>query len=688
MPTTKATFLNLYNHGFARVAVGAPLVALSQPMSNAERTLALVKKGHENAHGLIVFPELGLTGYSNDDLFFQDVLLDQTLNALALLKTESKALSPLFIVGAPLRIGGVLYNTGVAIHRGAILSVTPKTYLPNYREFYEKRHFASGADARVQTINLLDEDVPFGTDLLLQASDIEGFCVHTEICEDVWAPHPPSTDGALAGATILANLSASNVTIGKSDYRQALCRVHSARCFAAYLYAAAGAGESTTDLAWDGHAMIYENGIQLAETERFADAATIAAADIDLDLLLQERARHNTFTDCAHLHGKQFRTVTFKAAPQREGDFGLLRLNDRFPYVPNDDEKLDQLCYETYNIQVAGLIQRLKTSGHQKIVIGVSGGIDSTQALLVACRAFDRLKLPRNNILAYTLPAFATSDSTKTNAWGLMKALGVTPQEIDMGPASEQMLKDIDHPYAKGEKVYDVTFENVQAGARTSILFRLANQHHALVLGTGDLSELALGWCTYGVGDQMSHYNVNGSVSKTLIQHLIRWIAAKDIFGPQASAVALKVLDTEISPELVPGDGPANGGPSQITEDFIGPYPLQDFNLYYTTRHSLRPSKIAFLSWRAWGDKDAGAWPPHMHADDKKSYDFDTIRKWLGVFLHRFFQTSQFKRSAMPNGPKVGSGGSLSPRGDWRAPSDGDASIWLEELEKNTPSKL
>lgn len=690
MPATKANFLNLYNHGFARVAVGAPLVALSQPMTNAERTLALVKQGHENAHGLMVFPELGLSGYSNDDLFFQDVLLDYTLEAIAFLKRESKALSPLFIVGAPLRIEGVLYNTGIAIHRGKILSVTPKTYLPNYREFYEKRQFASGANASVKTISLCGEEVPFGTDILLKASDIDGLCIHTEICEDVWAPVPPSTNGALAGATILANLSASNVTIGKSDYRQALCRVHSARCFAAYLYAAAGAGESTTDLAWDGHAMIFENGAKLAETERFADTPVLAIADIDLDLLQQERARHNTFTDCALLNAQEFRTISFKAAPQREGDFGFQRPVDRFPYVPNDDEKLDQLCYETYNIQVAGLVQRLKTSGHNKIVIGVSGGLDSTQALLVACRAFDRLKLPRSNILAFTLPAFATSDNTKTNAWGLMKALGVAAHEIDMGPASEQMLKDIDHPYAKGEKIYDTTFENVQAGARTSVLFRLANQHHALVLGTGDLSELALGWCTYGVGDQMSHYNVNGSVSKTLIQHLIRWIAAKDVFGPDASDVALKVLDTEISPELVPSDddNKSGNGPAQITEDFIGPYALQDFNLYYTTRHSLRPSKIAFLSWRAWRDKDAGAWPPHMKAADQKDYDFATIRKWLEVFLHRFFQTSQFKRSAMPNGPKVGSGGSLSPRGDWRAPSDGDASIWLDELEKNTPAKL
>jgi NAD+ synthase (glutamine-hydrolysing) len=688
VPVQKEAFLNLYNHGFVRAAAAAPLTALSEPMTNAQNTLKLVQDADKTGHRLVVFPELGLSGYSNDDLFFQDALLDKVQEAVEFLVRESRKLNTVFLVGAPLRIQSVLYNAAIAIQRGAVLGAAPKTYLPNYLEYYERRYFASGADCPVKTIRLAGAETPFGADLIFQAVDMDDFSFHMEICEDIWTPAPPSVYGALAGAHILANLSASNVTIGKSDYRHALCRVQSARCFAAYLYAAAGAGESTTDLAWDGHTMVYENGVLLAESERFSDHPQLATADIDLELLRQERARHSTFADSVRLNAKPFRRAMFEARPPTKGDIGLQRPVDRFPYVPGDDDKLDMLCYETYNIQVAGLVQRLKASKHEKIVIGVSGGLDSTQALLVACRAFDRLKLPRSNILAYTLPAFATSDLTKSNAWALMNALGVSADEIDMGPVSLQTLRDIKHPFAEGEAAYDVTFENVQAGARTATLFRLANKHHALVLGTGDLSELALGWQTYGVGDQMSHYNVNGSVSKTLIQHLIRWIAANDIFGAEAGETALRILDTQISPELVPADGAADDGPGQITEDVVGPYSLQDFNLYYTTRHGFRPSKIAFLSWRAWNRKDAGKWPPNLRDQDKTAYDFATIRKWLGVFLTRFFETSQFKRSAMPNGPKVSSGGSLSPRGDWRAPSDGSAKIWLEELEQNTPSEF
>ena len=680
-------FLNIYHQGFVRVASVAPLIHLSRPMANADETLRFVRRGHEDGHGLMVFPELGLTGYTNDDLFFQDALLEATLEAIEKIRFESETLNPVILVGAPIRVQGLLYNCGIAIHKGRILGVVPKVYLPNYREFYEKRYFVSGADCLNQEITVNGEIVPFGSDLIFTALDMEDFTFHIEICEDVWMPTPPSSYGALAGAHILANLSASNVTIGKSDYRHALCRVQSQRCYAAYLYAAAGAGESTTDLAWDGHVMIYENGTLLAETERFADTGQMAVADVDVELLRQERARHTSFADAMRLEAQPFRRIGFQADLPKTGDLGFLRAVDRFPYVPNDESKLDQLCYEAYNIQVAGLIQRLQASKHDKLVVGISGGLDSTQALLVACRAMDRLNLPRTNILAYTLPAFATSDSTKSNAWALMQALGVTAEEIDMEPVSRQTLSDIGHPFAEGEPLYDVTFENVQAGARTATLFRLANKHRALVLGTGDLSELALGWCTYGVGDHMSHYNVNGSVSKTLIQHLIRWIAAKDIFGEDASEVALRILDTEISPELVPGEG-SEEGPAQITEDFVGPYPLQDFNLFHITRHSLRPSKVAFLSWQAWGDTAKGEWPPHMADKGRVDYDFATIRKWLKTFLFRFFTTSQFKRSAVPNGPKVASGGSLSPRGDWRAPSDGSADIWIEELERNTPEAI
>ena len=684
LTVTHDTFANIYQHGFVRTAVAAPLIALSDPMTNAGRTLEIVRACDESEHRLVVFPELGLSGYTNDDLFFQDVLLERVEDAIAHIVSESASLKPVVLAGAPLRIGGVLYNAAIVIHAGRILGVVPKVYLPTYREFYEKRYFASGADLARETIILAGQETSVGVDLVFAASDIPDFTFCVEICEDVWVPNPPSNAGALAGAHIIANLSASNVTIGKSDYRHALCRVQSARCFAAYLYAAAGAGESTTDLAWDGHTMIYENGVLLAETPRFSDQPEVASADLDVELLRQERARHGSWADSVRLDGRPFRTVKFEAAPPTSGDFGLLRAVDRFPYVPNENAKLDQLCYEAYNIQVAGLVQRLEASGIDKLVIGISGGLDSTQALLVACRAMDRLGLPRTNILAYTLPAFATSDATKSNAWTLMTALGVSAHEIDISPVSLQTLKDIGHPYAEGEKTYDVTFENVQAGARTATLFRLANKNQALVLGTGDLSELALGWCTYGVGDHMSHYNVNGSVSKTLIQHLIRWVAATDLFGPDASEVALRILDTEISPELVPGED-GSDGPAQVTENFVGPYPLQDFNLFHITRHSFRPSKVAFLSWRAWRDASSGAWPPHMREDKKVAYDLATIRKWLRVFLWKFFQTSQFKRSAVPNGPKVASGGSLSPRGDWRAPSDGSAKIWIDELEANVP---
>ncbi|MEO1612227.1 MAG: NAD(+) synthase, partial [Pseudomonadota bacterium] len=502
-----------------------------------------------------------------------------------------------------------------------------------------------------------------------------------EICEDVWVPAPPSSAAAMAGANVIANLSASNVVVGKSDYRHALCRVQSARGFCAYVYSAAGHGESTTDLAWDGHAMIYENGALLGETERFADEPQLLLADVDLEVLRQEKMRHGSFNDCAAVEGTEFRRIPFALNPPG-GDLGLHRAVDRFPYVPNDDAKLDELCFEAYNIQVAGLVKRLEASGIEKLVIGVSGGLDSTQALLVACQAMDRLGHPRTNILAYTMPGFATSSSTKTAAWDLMRALGVTAEEISIDAVSRQTLADIGHPYAAGVNDYDVTFENVQAGARTATLFRLANHNGALVLGTGDLSELALGWCTYGVGDHMSHYNVNGSVSKTLIQHLIRWVAASHRFGEEASEVCLRILATEISPELVPGDGET---PGQKTEDFVGPYELQDFNLFQISRFGLKPSKVAFLSWHAWRDRAAGQWPPHMWEDRKNEYDLATIRKWLRSFLWRFFQTSQFKRSALPNGPKVASGGSLSPRGDWRAPSDGTAKAWIDELEANVP---
>jgi NAD+ synthase (glutamine-hydrolysing) len=505
------------------------------------------------------------------------------------------------------------------------------------------------------------------------------------MCEDVWVPIPPSSFAALAGATVIGNLSASNVTIGKAEYRRSLTANQSARCIAAYLYSAAGPGESTTDLAWDGHAMICENGNLLAESERFSESSRLILADLDLDRLAQDRMRQTTFGRNAFTHREallKFRRVEMNLDPIG-GRLLLDRQYARFPYIPTDPAKRDQRCYEAYNIQVQGLAQRLKSSKIGKVVIGVSGGLDSTHTLIVAARTMDMLKLPRSHVLAYTMPGFATSEKTYRNALRLMQSLGAEVNEIDIKPSCMQMLKDIGHPFAEGKAVYDITFENIQAGERTSHLFRIANLRNALVIGTGDLSELALGWCTYGVGDHMSHYSVNASVPKTLIQHLIRWIARSVQLSPEASAILLDILDTEISPELIPGS--AGAQPSQRTEEIVGPYELQDFNIFYTTRFGYLPTKIAFMAYCAWRDRTRGDWPDVREAK-RNAYTIGEIRHWLEVYLYRFFQISQFKRTCVPNGPKVGSGGSLSPRGDYRAPSDSEAAVWLEDA-KRIPEK-
>ncbi|RYD50481.1 MAG: NAD(+) synthase, partial [Sphingomonadales bacterium] len=568
--------------------------------------------------------------------------------------------------------------------RGRILGVVPKLYLPNYREYYEKRWFASGAGLTGLDIQVAGQTAPFGTDLIFAASDLPDFVFHMEICEDYWAPLPPSTFGAMAGALVLANLSASNIVIGKSRERQMLCASQSARAVAAYLYSASGPGESTTDLAWDGEGLIYELGELLAASERFELTTEVVCADVDLERLRLERMRMGTFNDCAAVNGHpetRFRRIAFEHQPDF-ADRGLMRSLRRFPFVPSTPAKLAEDCYEAFNIQVEGLRKRIVSTGTKHLVIGVSGGLDSTHALIVAAKAMDRLGRPRSDILGFTMPGFATGEATKSNAWKLMDALGVTGEEIDITAAARQMLADMDHPFAHGEKLYDVTFENVQAGLRTDYLFRLANQRQGFVVGTGDLSELALGWCTYGVGDHMSHYGVNAGVPKTLIQYLIRWTLDTGQFEGEAAETVRAILDTEISPELVPADAEGN---MQSTQDRIGPYELHDFFLHYVIRHGLKPSKIAFLAWHAWQDAEAGEWPIGFPQDGRNAYDLATIAKWLETFLFRFFQTSQFKRSALPNSPKVSAGGSVSPRGDWRAPSDGVARPWLDELKANLP---
>ena len=597
----------------------------------------------------------------------------------------SAELSPVLVVGAPLVHGTRVLNCAVVVHRGRVLGVAPKSYLPTYREFYERRHFAPGDDRAGSTVRVAGQDVPFGPDLLFTATDVDGLVLHVEVCEDMWVPVPPSAVASLAGATVLANLSGSPITVSRAEERRLLVRSASARCLAAYVYAAAGQGESTTDLSWDGQTMVYECGDLLAEGERFPDGARLTVADVDLGRLRQDRLRQGTFDDNRRTLADRtaaFRTVEFElGAPS--GDTGLRRKVDRFPFVPDDPARLALDCYEAYNIQVSGLEQRLHAIGHPKVVVGVSGGLDSTHALVVAARAMDRLGRPRSDIHAFTLPGFATGERTKGYATRLAASLGVTFEEIDITPAARQMLDDLDHPFSEGEPVYDVTFENVQAGLRTDYLFRLANHRGGIVLGTGDLSELALGWCTYGVGDQMSHYSVNAGVPKTLVQHLIRWVADSDEVNDDTSAVLREIVAQEITPELVPDQ---EGVKPQATEDSVGPYALQDFTLFHVVRHGFRPSKIAFLAWHAWHDAAEGDWPPGFPDDRRVEYDLATVRRWLEVFVRRFF-ANQFKRSALPNGPKVSAGGTMSPRGDWRMPSDASAAAWLAEIEANVPDE-
>jgi NAD+ synthase (glutamine-hydrolysing) len=681
-------FYSAYRHGFVRVAACTLHTAIADPHANAESVLATARDCHEEAVALAVFPELTLSGYSIDDILLQDTLLDAVEDALSDIVTASAELLPVLVVGAPLRYRHRIYNCAVVIHRGTVLGVAPKSYLPTYREFYERRQLAPGDDIVGAVIRVAGVDVPFGADLLFAAADRPDFVLHVEICEDMWVPVPPSASAALAGATVLANLSGSPITVGRAEDRKLLARSASARCLAAYVYAAAGEGESSTDLAWDGQTMIYENGVLLAESERFPKGARRSVADVDTQLLRAERARMGTFDDNRRhfaQSGLPLRRVEFTLDPP-DGDVGLRREIERFPFVPSDPARLQQDCYEAYSIQVAGLEQRLRALNYPKVVIGVSGGLDSTHALIVAARAMDRENRPRSDILAFTMPGFATGDRTKGNAIALGKALGVTFAEIDIRDTAMLMLTEMDHPFGRGEKVYDVTFENVQAGLRTDYLFRLANQRGGIVLGTGDLSELALGWSTYGVGDQMSHYNVNGGVPKTLIQHLIRWVISSGQFGSaddsEVNPVLQSVLDTEITPELVPT---GEDEEIQSSEAKVGPYVLQDFSLFQVLRHGFAPSKIAFLAWHAWHDAEAGRWPLGYPVDKRPAYSLAEIRRWLLVFVQRFYSFSQFKRSALPNGPKVSAGGALSPRGDWRAPSDMSARIWLDEIEREVP---
>jgi len=686
---TDIEFHSAYDQGFARVAAVTLPVVPADPAANAAAIIGQARSLADDGVCLAAFPELCLTGYAIDDLLLSDVLLSDVLAAIETLRAASIDLLPALVIGAPLRLGDRLYNCALVIQGGRVRGVAPKSYLPTYREFYEKRHFAPGdaLPAGVETIELpgvcngsndSGSDaaavpgrpaswVPFGPNLLFEIDDVPGLTFHVEVCEDMWVPVPPSSLAALAGATVLVNISGSPITVGRAEDRELLARSSSARGLAAYVYAAAGQGESSTDLAWDGQTLVYENGELLGSTERFPDGPRATVVDVDVEGLRAERLRQGTFADNARSLSSPAAATTFTdpAAFRRiriggaeltapRTDIGLRRRVDRFPFVPDDPARLAQDCYEAYNIQVAALVQRLGAIGNPKIVIGVSGGLDSTHALIVAARAMDRLGRPRSDIHAITMPGFATSAGTRR---------GDLPDGV-----SERDL-------------YDVTFENVQAGLRTDFLFRIANHRGGIVLGTGDLSELALGWCTFGVGDQMAHYGVNAGIPKTLIQHLIRWVVAERLFDDVVGRTLLSILDTEISPELVPAGA---GGAIQSTQAKIGPYALQDFTLWHVLRRGARPSRIAFLAYQAWSDATAGDWPEGLPQAERVAYDLPEIRHWLELFHRRFF-ANQFKRSTLPNGPKVVAGGSLSPRGDWRMPSDAAATAWLAELERNVP---
>ena len=677
-------FRSLYQQGFARVATCTVPVTLADPLRNVAKVLEVVSKCEEEGVILCIFQELVLTGYSLEDLFHQESLLNAVKLALKNLAAATEKYRLLVVVGAPLVYRDALYNCAVIVHRGRILGILPKTYLPGYREFYEPRYFASGETIRGKNLYLGGENVPFGVDLLFEAHDIPGFCLGIELCEDIWVPIPPSAIMAMAGATVLANLSASNSTIGKAEMRSMLCCSHSARCIAAYLYAAAGEGESSTDLAWDGQTAIFENGQLLAQSDPFPTGLQALIADIDITLLRQERLRRGVFNACAKKErveeNQTWRKIGVHIDPCQE-DLGLRRPLSRFPFMATRRDRLEAECSEAFLIQVSALKQRLVTCGARSMVIGVSGGLDSTLALLVAVRTADVLGWSRQAVLGYTMPGFGTTETTKTNATALMEELGVSANVLDICSTAEVMLREMRHPFALGKAVYDITFENVQAGLRTDFLFRLANYHNGIVIGTGDLSELALGWCTYGVGDQMSHYSVNAGLPKTFIQSLVRWCSAGDYFTQPVRERLKNVLQTEISPELLPvGE---NG--SQRTEDIIGPYALHDFTLYYVLRYGFSPTRIAFMAEQAWHDVHKGEWCYGFPLHERRAYTLVEIRHWLKIFLQRFFTNSQFKRSALPNAPKVMSAGSLSPRGDWRVPSDSQARLWLEDLENHVP---
>ncbi len=655
-------FLDVRTHGFGRVAVCVPPVRVAEPAFNAAAHLEQLEAAHRAGAHYALCPELGLSAYTCGDLFFQESLLDGVRAALAQVAQASADWNLAITVGAPLALDGLLFNCAVTLYRGRALAVAPKAYPPNYREFYELRWFRPAAESRARSIALLGGDVPFGTDVLVRLPHLPGFVLHTDICEDLWVPVPPGTLAALAGATVLANLSASNITVAKWEYRQELVRGSSARNLAVQMYSAAGFGESTADLAWDGHGMVAERGRLVAETDRFQLSGTHVLVDVDLQALAQDRMRQTSFGANARDRVAPYRVVDCgpgaEARPRATWEQFARTVNPH-PFVPSEAAERDVRCREVFLIQASSLARRLHAlpPESRRVIIGVSGGQDSTHALLVAAHALDLLQLERDRLLAVTMPGFGTTDRTRRNAERLARALGASFREISITGLSEAVYAAIGHP----PEIEDLTFENVQAWMRKLLLFATASQHRGIDLGTGDLSEIALGWCTYG-GDHLSHYGVNAGVPKTLISYLIAW-TADVIFAKDAAVqeVLRDVLATPISPELL---RPRDGDIVQRSEDVVGPYELHDFFLYHVLRFGTGPRRVARLALHAFAGR----------------YDLVSIRRWLLVFVQRFF-ANQFKRDALPDGPKVGSGGALSPRGDWRMPADASPALWLAEAE-------
>jgi len=657
--TNRLEFLDSRRHGFVRVAVVVPTVRVADPAANAAAHLEILGTVYRDGAEYALCPELGLTAYTCGDLFFDDTLRLASDEALRTILADTAHMNMAVSVGLPLAVDGLLYNCAATLYRGRVIAITVKSYLPNYREFYERRWFAPARSLRAMDVEVAGERVPIGADLILRARHLPGFAIHVEVCEDLWVPIAPSAVAALHGATVLANLSASNVTVAKSEYRRDLVVGASARNLAVQMYSAAGYGESTDDLAWDGEGLVAERGVLLAAAERFAMRGTSIVVDVDLRSIEQDRMRQSSFADNAADWSRSFRFVDYgdpREARDRKLYCEIRRVIDPHPFVPADPARRDERCQEVFAIQATSLARRLDALPEEgrRVVVGVSGGQDSTHALLVAARAIDLLALPRERILAATMPGLGTTERTRLNARALAEALGARLHELPVSQVSEDIFRMIDHP----TEVEDVTFENVQAWARKYLLFAMASRHRAIDLGTGDLSELALGWCTYG-GDHMSHYGINAGVPKTLISYLIGW-AADRLFADDEPlrAVLHDILATPISPELKRPD--ASGSISQRSEDVVGPYELHDFFLYYFLRFGADPRRTAHMCLQAFAGR----------------YDIASIRRWLIVFLERFF-ASQFKRDCLPDGPKVGSGGSLSPRGDWRMPSDASATAWL-----------